>query len=307
MSKPPILDPFPTNYKKMNGDMSDPFRLVGPALISFSGGRTSAYMLWLVIQAHGGTLPHDVHVAFANTGKEREETLRFVHECASRWAVKIHWLEWRSNDGFAEVGLNSAARNGEPFEALIRKKQRLPNWQERWCTGILKLATLSDFAEAIGLVAGQYAEAIGLRADEMDRVADNAERAKATGRRTVYPLAKAGVRKSDVMRFWLGQNTDPRALTHPLPQGFDLGLRDHEGNCDLCFLKGRGLRKAIIRDDPSAADWWHQQERWAEGSFDKRDSVAELIAEVRKQPDFFVDYSAEHTGECSTQCPAEAA
>jgi hypothetical protein len=27
-------------------------------------------------------------------------------------------------------------------------------------------------------------------------------------------------------------------------------LRPWEGNCDLCFLKGRGIRKAIIRDNP---------------------------------------------------------
>ncbi len=64
--------------------MSDPFHITGPALISFSGGRTSGYMLWRILQAHGGTLPDDVYVTFANTGKEREETLRFVYECGSR-------------------------------------------------------------------------------------------------------------------------------------------------------------------------------------------------------------------------------
>ena len=64
--------------------MSDPYLIQGPALISFSGGRTSAYMLKQIIDAHRGKLPDDVHVAFANTGKEREETLRFVNECARR-------------------------------------------------------------------------------------------------------------------------------------------------------------------------------------------------------------------------------
>lgn len=54
---------------------SNPYLIEGPALISFSGGRTSAYMLHQIIQAHGGTLPDDVVVAFANTGKEREVTL----------------------------------------------------------------------------------------------------------------------------------------------------------------------------------------------------------------------------------------
>jgi 3'-phosphoadenosine 5'-phosphosulfate sulfotransferase (PAPS reductase)/FAD synthetase len=104
------------------------YLIEGPALISFSGGRTSAYMLWRILQAHGGQLPADVVVAFANTGKEREETLRFVHECGSRWGVRVRWLEFRKRAGplaerYEEVGFNSASRNGEPFAALIAAKK----------------------------------------------------------------------------------------------------------------------------------------------------------------------------------------
>src|SRR3546814_20461542 len=51
---------------------------------------------------------------------------------------------------------------------------------------------------------------------------------------TYCPLAEAGVVRRCVLRFWLGRNKDPRHLIYPLPQGFDLGLRDHEGNCDDC-------------------------------------------------------------------------
>lgn len=43
--------------------MSDPFLIEGPAAISFSGGRTSALMLRRILDAHGGTLPPDVHGA----------------------------------------------------------------------------------------------------------------------------------------------------------------------------------------------------------------------------------------------------
>jgi hypothetical protein len=32
----------------------DPFLITGPAVISFSGGRTSGYMLHRIVQAHGG-------------------------------------------------------------------------------------------------------------------------------------------------------------------------------------------------------------------------------------------------------------
>lgn len=107
-------------------DPASPFFVVGPALISFSGGRTSALILFLILCAHGGQLPKDVYVVFANTGKEREETLRFIHECETRWGVRIYWIEWCDREGkatpaehrFNEVGYNSASRNGEPMKAL---------------------------------------------------------------------------------------------------------------------------------------------------------------------------------------------
>ncbi len=64
-------------------------------LVSFSGGRTSGYMLWRIICAHGGVLPDFVYVVFANTGREHPQTLRFVHDCAVYWQVRIIWVEWR--------------------------------------------------------------------------------------------------------------------------------------------------------------------------------------------------------------------
>src|SRR5215475_13155125 len=101
--------------------MSDPFLIKGPALISFSGGRSSAYMLWRILQAHGGTLPDDVKVTFANTGKEMPQTLDFVRDCGERWGVEVVWLEYRRNDGpsFEIVTHETASRAGEPFKALI--------------------------------------------------------------------------------------------------------------------------------------------------------------------------------------------
>ncbi len=37
--------------------MVDPYFITGPTIISFSGGRTSAYMLHQILQAYSGTLP----------------------------------------------------------------------------------------------------------------------------------------------------------------------------------------------------------------------------------------------------------
>ena len=295
----------------------NPYLISGPALISFSGGRTSAYMLHEILRAHGGKLPDDVLVAFANTGKEREETLRFVHECGSRWGVKVHWLEWRKGSpAFEEVGFNSASRDGEPFKALIDWKQRLPNSFERWCTEFLKVKTLFAFARSLGLKDGSYAETIGLRNDEGHRILkalENANFVKKKGvmvprepaRRLSFPLAKAKVVKIDVMRFWLGETG--RFPSEDLPQGFDLGLDDYEGNCDFCFLKGKGIRKRIIRDRPSAPLWWRDREAEQNGWFDKRDLVADLIRQVHENPSFFDEVDdEEYDVECGLHCAPES-
>ena len=71
--------------------MHDPFLITEPTVISFSGGRTSAYLLWRVLQSNNG-LPEEAIVCFANTGKEEEATLEFVRDCEQNWGVEIHLL-----------------------------------------------------------------------------------------------------------------------------------------------------------------------------------------------------------------------
>lgn len=71
-----------------------PYPITGPAQIGFSGGCTSGYMLYHILEAHGGHLPEGVHVTFQNTGKERDETLDFIHEHQRHWNVPITFLEF---------------------------------------------------------------------------------------------------------------------------------------------------------------------------------------------------------------------
>lgn len=290
-------------------EANDPFYITGPALISFSGGRTSGYMLWRILQAHGGTLPDDVHVAFANTGKEREETLRFVHECGTRWGVKVRWLEWACRlkrtpvaERFNEVGFNSASRDGEPFDRLIDSKKALPNQAQRWCTEHLKVQALHDFMRAeCGLEPGQYAEVIGLRADEFWRYANSRERAEREGRIVAYPLMTGGTTKRDVTAFWLGDNTDPLSPALPLPQGFDLGLRGIDGNCTLCFMKGPDAIAGLIREDATLASWWIAAEKRTGRTFRNERPIEQIARDVDRQPDLWADPD-EFDAECGTWC-----
>jgi len=73
--------------------MSDPFKIEEPTVISFSGGRTSAYMLWRVLQSNNG-LPDEAIVCFANTGKEEEATLQFVHDCETNGTCQLFGLSF---------------------------------------------------------------------------------------------------------------------------------------------------------------------------------------------------------------------
>ena len=113
-----------------------PYLVPHPAVISFSGGRTSVYMLKQIVDAHGGQLPAEATVVFANTGMERPETLDFIDTYARAWAIDIVWVEldWAAPHRTRIVDYATASRNGEPYAALIERKGFLPSVTMRFCS-----------------------------------------------------------------------------------------------------------------------------------------------------------------------------
>jgi 3'-phosphoadenosine 5'-phosphosulfate sulfotransferase (PAPS reductase)/FAD synthetase len=228
----------------------NPFKINEPTCISFSGGRTSAYMLYKIIECGGGVLPNDAIVCFANTGKEDEATLRFVQACSDNWNVEIHWLEYRDADpAFARVDFQTASRNGEPFEAIIRKRQYLPNPVTRFCTSDLKIRTIHKYLKSLGWHDhNETMDWIGMRADEQRRAAKIADKSR-------IPLVIAGVTKETVGEFWRNQTFD---LELPNINGVT-----YHGNCDLCFLKGGSQVLSLIAEKPERGIWWAKMEEMA--------------------------------------------
>lgn len=236
--------------------MTNPYLIEGPALISFSGGRTSRYMLKHIVDAHGGTLPDDVVAVFANTGREMPETLDFVQRTGSEYNVPIVWLEYDPEEPHQTriVSHNSASRNGEPFSALIRKRRMLPNPVTRFCTTEMKIRRFDMYARH-WLGWDRWLSVVGLRADEPSRVNKLGPRNESRKDRwlTIAPLAQAGVTKAGV-------------LAWSRSQPFDLDLEVDEngdtllGNCDICFLKGRKKVERIMSQRPDLADWWINEE-----------------------------------------------
>jgi len=268
----------------------EPYRIEGPAQVCFSGGRTSAYMLHQILRANDG-LPRDCFAVFQNTGKEREETLAFVDECGRRWGVPVAWIEWT---GFVEgkaqrfctyrlVDFATAARHGEPFAALTRAADMLPNPVARLCTINLKMRASSAYMRVRGFE--EWESAIGIRYDEPRRVARMTDPARDNSIGVpVLPLARANVTKSDVLAFWRAQPFDLQLD----PQG-DLG------NCDCCFLKGRHKIVRALVTEPWCADWWIEQESAEHGATFRndrppyRDLKREALFYARQMPLDFGD------------------
>jgi len=244
----------------------NPYFLDGPAVVSFSGGRTSGLMLYKILEAHDGKLPEDVVVIFANTGREMPETLDFVNDCSTNWNVPIIWVERYANaipDDTKKYGkkysyetiivdYEHCSRNGLPFEALIQAKAYAPNPVARFCTVELKIRAISDYMKTYVCGDEVYTGAIGIRADE-ERRAHKMHGTKEGKQERYLPLWLDGITKHDVFDFWESQN-------------FDLNLPNNNGttdwgNCDLCFLKGFSKKLSIIKARPDLADWWIEQEK----------------------------------------------
>jgi hypothetical protein len=268
-----------------------------PLIIAFSGGRTSGMML----RHYLNTEKQKPIVLFANTGKERDETLDFVHEVETNWEVDVTWLELdliptnfdyvkkypslrtranlvkqKSMLWYRKVDYGTACRHQDtgqsPFDKVISTRAILPNAVSRYCSSELKVRTMQRYLWDIGI--STFRNAIGFRSDEPDRAYDliySADRNKSVY--LEFPLMRLGVVEPDVRAFWSNQT-------------FDLKLESYEGNCHLCFLKKRKSLLALINKNPYLAEWWRQAEETKQskchgdgGKFNRNFSIQELIEE----------------------------
>jgi len=268
--------------------------------ISFSGGRTSAYMLYKILEANNG-LPSNAKVIFTNTGREMEQTLDFVQECSDRWNVNIIWLEYDVVDNkifYKEVSHNSASRNGEPFEKLITKKKVLPNVLMRFCTIELKINTAKRYLKnPLEVGWSNWINAVGIRFDEPDRL--NRPEKKDIFTRW-YPLAENKVTSEIINEFWKKQNFQLK-----LPVIKDKTIY---GNCDGCFLKSEDQLAMLCREFPEKYDWWldlenKHKDRGDYGFFNKARKLSNLKDNVDNQQDWVFEqegyFCQKNLGECT--------
>ena len=186
---------------------------------------------------------------FANTGQENEQTLAFVRDCDAYFGFNTVWIEAvqfhgeRRAAAFKIVDFDSASRDGAPFEDAIRK-YGIPNAKFKDCTRNLKQNPIEAYAKSCGWPLGTYDLAIGIRADEIDRMS-----AYASKRRIVYPLiSDHPMTKPKINSWWAAQP-------------FRLRLKGYQGNCKWCWKKSFRKHFTLISETPEIYDFPRRMEK----------------------------------------------
>lgn len=222
-------------------------------LISFSGGRTSAYMMWWITHEWIHRHNFDIKIVFANTGKEVEGTLQFVQKCADNWGLDIVWVEASHRDKNGNpyskkgwtvkhniVDFETASRNGEPFKEMC-SVLGIPSTNAPFCSDQLKRKVIESYLKSEGWKANSFYKAIGIRSDEVDRVNQYYRRKK-----ILYVLVSENPKTKLEIEVWFSSNT------------FNLEIHPDDGNCDNCWKKNLLDLCRNARRRPESFDWWQE-------------------------------------------------
>lgn len=194
----------------------------------------------------------EIAVLFANTGEEREETLEFVKECDDHFGFGTVWIEavihhnQRKAPTAKVVNFETATRMNSqlgPFEQHIQK-HGIPNQKFKDCTRNLKQKPIEAYLRDELGWGKDYDLAIGIRADEVDRISAAQEK-----RRIIYPLlSRVPTTKPMVNEWWRRQP-------------FRLRLKGYEGNCAWCWKKSMRKHITLLRENPEVFEFPERMER----------------------------------------------
>jgi hypothetical protein len=224
---------------------------------------------------------HDIVVTFANTGEEDERTLEFVNNCDKVFGFGTVWIEAVQSHGkrvgprAKVVTFETAARHGEPFEDYVRK-YGIPNAANPQCTSRMKTEAMDHYVRHVhGWKRNTYVSAIGIRADELDRVDP-----KHKEHRLIYPLLDAG---------WTKQMVKDECRKWP----FDLELKgEHQGNCRTCWKKSNRKLYTLIDEDVSRFRFFRElEEKYSHVKCKNDEGRRVFFRGKRSTVDLFADYS----------------
>ncbi len=205
-------------------------------VVSFSGGRTSAYLCHLMVELYGR---ENVDFVYMDTGAEHPKTYEFIKKVNESLNLNLTCLRGdfsRPIGGgvcFTVVDIDDINPDGAPFSEMM-KKYGAPYIGGMFCTDRMKLKPFKKYCDD-KYGKGNYETWLGIRADEPRRL---------TEKKGIRYLAEiSDFEKEDVINFWSGKD-------------FDLGIPEQLGNCVFCPKKSKLKLAAAQRDEPELySDW----------------------------------------------------
>ena len=204
-------------------------------IVSFSGGRTSAYLVHLMEQKRKNE-GLDVEYVFLDTGAEHPKTYEFVKACVKYFNIQLTVLktvvmpEMGVGVGYEVCSLDSIGWDLTRFKSFVEKYSN-PCVTSPSCTDRLKTTPMLKYLKAT-YGKGNYINWLGIRIDEKRRLKQKPG---------IKYLAEISImEKNDILGWW-----------EQMP--FDLDINEHLGNCVFCFKKGTTKIAIAIKDEPLLA------------------------------------------------------
>lgn len=219
-------------------------------VISFSGGRTSAYLLHLFKD------DPSAHFVFMDTGAEHPATYQFIKDIVNHWGINLVCLrvvvnpEMGKGGSYKQISLNELKQDLEPWKEMLAK-YGAPAFDMAYCTARMKTEPFEKYCdEKFG--KGNYERWIGIRADEPKRLP--AEVLEGLG----FPIPVKVARQKPGFRY-LGEISEfskDDILDWWEKQPFDLAITEHLGNCVFCIKKGLNKVALAAKDEPEQFIKW---------------------------------------------------
>ncbi len=208
-------------------------------VVSFSGGRTSAYLCKVMIDKFG---KDNVDFIFMDTGAEHPKTYEFIRKVNKHFDLNLTCLRGDFNQPLGKghsykiVSINDICADLKPYKDMV-DKYGTPTVASGWCTSRMKEETHDKYCnDKYG--KGNYQTWIGIRADEPRRLGGIGKKEALK-----YMAEITDAEKQDILNYW-----------SKMP--FDLGIDEWLGNCVFCFKKSNLKLAAAQRDEPELYMQW---------------------------------------------------
>ncbi|MCG6644455.1 phosphoadenosine phosphosulfate reductase family protein [Acinetobacter baumannii] len=219
-------------------------------VISFSGGRTSAYLVHLFKS------DPNAHFVFMDTGAEHPATYQFIKDIVKHWGIDLVCLRTVVNPqmgkgcGYQLVGLDELKQDLKPWEKMLAK-YGAPAYDIPYCTARMKTEPFEKYCnDTFG--KHQFERWIGIRFDEPKRlpieILENLN----------LPIHKYAKHQKPGFRY-LAEICDldkDQILDWWEAQPFDLAITEHLGNCVFCIKKHLNKVALAAKDEPEMAVKW---------------------------------------------------